>query len=465
MIRTHVLAVLALVPAAALAQAAPVQAARGAVDASAKGDARTQRAADAALGAPAAPAPAPAGTAAPTTGQTPPAEEGVGVAPLEAGAAAADQGRGAVPPPDTYTIRPGDTLWDLSGRFLNNPWYWPKIWSYNPDITNPHWIYPGNVLKFYPSAEEGPARVEPAAPGAEPMAAAPGAEAEEEEAAPVRELEDFSRADMKAAPSAEEQEAVAVSGPYKVGYVGPRKSLTYVRHTAFVTPKELEASGVIKAAFEEKLLLSTLDRAYATFKGPAADTVKVGQSYVIYKTERPIVHPVTQEVFGYQSTILGSAKVVAVDEKAVTLVITQAHDVIERGARLAPWTDKVFRPVALKPNGKDLQGVIIGAPFDVLTQLAEMHVVFVDRGSAEGVETGNTFKVVRAGDPYGFPPASPVWDTRLPKEDVGELLVIDAREHASAAVVLRSLVELYIGDRVEMRAAAEAGVQAGAGGN
>ena len=83
-------------------------------------------------------------------------------APVEGSGAAADRGLGAVPPPDTYTIRPGDTLWDLSGRFLNNPWYWPKVWSFNPEITNPHWIEPGNVLKFYPSAEEAPARVEPA---------------------------------------------------------------------------------------------------------------------------------------------------------------------------------------------------------------------------------------------------------------------------------------------------------------
>ena len=80
---------------------------------------------------------------------------------LEGSGTAADEGRGAVPPPDTYTVRPGDTLWDLSGRFLNNPWYWPKIWSYNPDVANPHWIYPGNTLKFFPSGEEGAVEVVP----------------------------------------------------------------------------------------------------------------------------------------------------------------------------------------------------------------------------------------------------------------------------------------------------------------
>src|ERR1700682_4166106 len=70
------------------------------------------------------------------------------------------------PPPDTnikpvpgapeeYVIVKGDTLWDLSQKFLNNPWYWPKIWSLNPSIENPHWIYPGNRLRIVPSEGGG----------------------------------------------------------------------------------------------------------------------------------------------------------------------------------------------------------------------------------------------------------------------------------------------------------------------
>jgi hypothetical protein len=453
MIRKHILAVLALVPAAALAQGGPIEAAKRGRDASAAGDARTMRLADQQLADPAgarAPAAAERAQAPASNGQ-----DDLGVAPLEAGAAAADQGRGAVPPPDTYTVRPGDTLWDLSGRFLNNPWYWPKIWSYNPEITNPHWIYPGNVVKFYPSAEEAPGRVEPLAsgePGPEQPAAA-ASQAEEEDVAPVKELEDLSRADLKQPASQEEQDAVAVAGPYKVGYVPSRDR--FVRHDTFVTPRELEESGAIHAAFEERLLLATFDRAYAQFKGAAG--VKAGETYLVYKTERPIVHPVTKELFGYQSTVLGTAKVVAVDEKAATVIITSTTEPIERGALLGPWTERSFRPVPSKPNQRALEGRIIGSPVDILTQLAEHQVVFVDRGTADGVETGNDFKVVRSGDLSGRDPNEVPNDASLPKEDVGSLLVIDAREHVSAALVTRSRSELLIGDRVEMRAAAGAG--------
>jgi hypothetical protein len=370
------------------------------------------------------------------------------VAPLEGGAPAGEAGRGTVPPPDTYTIRSGDTLWDLAGRFLNNPWYWPKIWSYNPDITNPHWIFPGNLLRFFQSGEDAPVQVSPASPG-EQVAESDADESDEGEQ--VKELEDLSRADMKAGASAEEKDAVAVAGPYKIGYVPPRTG--FARRDAFVTPRELEESGTIRAAFEEKLMLSTRDRAYASFR--RGGQVKAGETYAVYRTIRKVEHPVTGEVIGFQSTILGAARVVAVDDKSVKLVITSTFEPIERGDLLGPWTEKPYRAIAPKPNGKSLDGYIVTSPVEVLTQFAESQVVFVDRGRAEGVEEGNRFVVVRAGDPYDKPADERFWDDSLPKEDVGSLLVVDVKEHASAALVTKSLIELGAGDRVEMRVGAK----------
>lgn len=378
--------------------------------------------------------------------QTPPEPEGAGEAveeeplvltPAEGTAPAAAEGQGAVPPPDTYTVRPGDTLWDLSGRFLNNPWYWPKVWSYNPEIPNPHWIDPGQLLRFYPSAEEAPTRVEPID---EPVA-----EAEPEG---PRELEDFSMGDLSGPSELLDDDAVAVSGPYKIGYVPPRS--TTARHETFVTRRELEESGELVGAFEDKLMLSTTDSTYARFKGSVP--VKKGEAYVIYRTEREIVHPVTKAVFGYQTVVVGAGRVTAVEPKAVKLVITQTFEPIERGALLGPWSDRFVNQVARRANATSMTATIVGAQQEILTLLGEHHVVFVDKGKSDGVQEGNVFKVVRAGDPYGGPMASAPWDDSLPKEDVGELLIIDVKDHASTALVTRSLVELYIGDRLEMRA-------------
>jgi hypothetical protein len=376
-------------------------------------------------------------------------------ADVDAAAPAPEGAPAGAAAPDTYTVKPGDTLWDLSGRFLNNPWYWPKIWSYNPDITNPHWIYPGNILKFYPAAEEGPTRVEPVGPGT-PVATTAGEEAapaEEEGEAPVAELEDFSKADMKTPASADMSDAVAVAGPYKIGFA-PQRARN-ARHDTFVTPRELAESGAIRAAAEEKLMLASLDRAYARFERPT--DVKVGETYVVYKTEREIKHPDRREVIGYQSVILGSAKVVSVDDRAATLQIVQSFEPIERGALLGPWTQKFLRPVERRANKQALVGAIVGAQTEVVSQIGEHHVVFIDRGEKDGVQEGNSLVVLRSGDPYGIDPHRSHWDESLPIEAVGELLVIDVKEHASTALVTKSMKELLIGDRVEMRAEAGSG--------
>jgi len=430
MIRKHLVALLALAPALALAQG---------------------------QGVPPPPPP-------PEADSPPPAPAKGARAPAAPPTAADVQAPAteAAPPPDTYTVKPGDTLWDLSGRFLNNPWYWPKIWSYNPEITNPHWIYPGNLLKFFPSTEEAPTRVEPVGPGtpvagAEPAAPTPEEEAAiaeaEEEQEPVKELEDLSRGDIRA--PVEQSDEVAVAGPYKIGFAPQRQR--FVRHETFVTPAELAESGRIQAAFEEKSMLSMLDKIYVEFDDIA--NVKIGETYVIYRTDRAIKRPGSREVFGYQSNILGSAKVTAISDKIATATIVQSLDTIERGALLGPWTQKFFRPIERKPNLKAVDGTVFAGRVDVVTSLGENHIVFVDKGEKDGVQEGNVFTVLRSGDQYKTKPDRATWDPNLPVEAIGELLVVDAKETASTAVVLKSLKEVMIGDHVEMRPEAGAGGQ------
>lgn len=456
MIRTISVVVAALLPLLAGAQAQAVKAAKGAGQASDAGNLRIQKGVDAAppRDRPGEPAVVEPADAVPATGRRP-----------EGSSATADQGMGAVPPPDTYTVRPGDTLWDLSGRFLNNPWYWPKVWSFNPEITNPHWIEPGNVLKFYPSQEEAPTRVEPvttAGGGAPVTGPTEGDEPTDIEA--PRELESLSRADMKAPVPVEDQDEVAVVGPYKIGYVAPKSVM--IRRDSFVTPSQLEESGTIVAAFEEKLMLSSLDRAYAHFKGEPPS--KLGETYIVYQTVREIFHPLSGELLGYQTLILGSAVVVAKDEKAVTLVIGTSLAPIERGALLGPWIDQPYRPVKARAATMDLDARIVGARTEVVTQIAEQNVVFIDKGKADGVEEGNVFKVLRSGDPYGLPLTkdhlSPPNDPSLPAEVLGELMVIEVKESTSTALVMKSRRELAIGDLLEMRVPGGAKPDTGGGG-
>jgi hypothetical protein len=347
-------------------------------------------------------------------------------AAVDLDAAAGGAGTPGGPAPETYTVQRGDTLWDLSARFLDSPWYWPRLWSYNPQIENPHWIYPGNVVRFYPGGDGKPPRIEVVG-GADQTA-------------------DAQRA------SGGDGDDVTVGGPYRIGFVRARG--VRVRRDSFVTPRQAEESGVITAAFEEKLLLSIYDRAYARF--PDGSGAKPGATYLLYTKQREVRHPVTGELFGFRSTIVGAARVVSVDGPVATVEITRAFDPIERGTLLGPWNEAVVRKVAERANARALSGFIIAAQQDLVSEIGEHHVVFVDKGRADGVEEGNVFTVVRSGDPYGQHRVDILSDSRsgeLPAEDVGSLMVIDAQQTSSAALVVRSLRELFVGDRVEMRVA------------
>jgi hypothetical protein len=337
---------------------------------------------------------------------------------------------------DLHRVERGDTLWDLSARYLNSPWYWPKVWSYNPEIGNPHWIYPGHVVRLRPATAEAREGTPPAV---------------EEEASVAPELAGLSRADMGAPQQHGADDDVTVGGPYRIGY-RPHAAVQ-ARRESFVTQGQVDESGSITAAFEDKLLLTLHDRAYARFAQGAK--VQPGATYVLYRTDGAVRHPLTGELFGYQSTVLGSAKTVAVDGDVATLEITQAFDPIERGALVATWREAVVKPVRPRPNRRALSGVIVAAQQGLVSTLGEHHMVFVDRGRHDGVEEGNVFTVIRAGDPYGRDPMEPDRDdpkaAGLPIEDVGLLMVVDAQERSSAALVVRSLRELHVGDRVEMR--------------
>ena len=386
--------------------------------------------------------------------------------------------------PDEYTIQKGDTLWDLSQKFLNNPWYWPKIWSLNPAIENPHWIYPGNHLRIVPGegGAAAPAQVQaPAdqqpntqqasaegqvqAPAGEPQAAEPEQQSQGAAVAPAPtgspDLEVVNRNSRESLASSS---AVSVSG--KLAFTPP--PVVTVRSSGMVTPEELANAGSLAASFEERELLSIYDTAYVTFKGDVP--ARVGDKVIIFRPDGDVVQPVTHQKLASQTKTVGTAKVIAVNGQLATVQIERTWEEISRGDLVRPWVSQDQR-VAPKPNTADVKGIIVSAVQGDLTTFGEAHEVFIDKGSADGVQVGNTFAVVRKGDGLsnellagtasrtageGGDAANRV---KVPDENVGLLLVVDSREHLSTAIVIKSIRELEMGDHVEMHATGAGGGQ------
>ncbi len=377
------------------------------------------------------------------------------------------------PPPDTniqpvpgtpeeYVIQKGDTLWDLSQKFLNNPWYWPKIWSNNPYIENPHWIYPGNKLRIVPGegGQQAPAQVQapteqgveatsanapeeqPEAPGAQPPATSPDLEVVTRNS---REMNNNS---------------VSVSG--KLAFTPP--PVVKVRASGLVSPDELADSGSIAASFEEREMLSMYDTAYVKFRGESP--AKVGDKLILFRPDGAITHPISHRKIGDKTKTVGIVKVLTVKGDVSTVQIERVFEEIQRGDLARPWSPQDKR-VTPKANTAEVAGVIVSALNTGLTTYGEANEVFIDKGTADGVQEGNTFAVVRRGDGLsnemvvGSYTAGEQGEKSAkvitPDENVGLLLVVDAKDHLSTAIVIKSVRELQAGDQVEMHTAGAGG--------
>ena len=382
----------------------------------------------------------------------------------EAPAAAASnprEGQLAAPADDgdteTYTVQKGDTLWDLSNKFLKNPWYWPKIWSLNPGIENPHWIYPGNALKVKtgPGGKASVAQVEGQASGDD-------AESQDRtEAAPSLPPKPKNDAPDLAVSRAGKREfansGVSVSG--RLAFQPP--NALKVKPAGIISNEELLSSGEIDGSFEEKAMLSPHDTAYVKFKGGTQP--KVGARYALFRREGKIRHPTTHKDVGEKIKVLGEVKVISVRGQTATIYVLDSSEEIERGDLIGSWTNTDQKSVEVKPNTKSVEATILAADNNDLSALGEYHTVFIDKGKADGVEEGNTFVVHRKGDglgSFGGPADVPVQGEgygAMAEETVGLLVIVDVKESVSTALVLKSIRELRPGEIAQMKPAGSAG--------
>lgn len=350
--------------------------------------------------------------------EEPPVEDAGGE---EAGALETPPGPGGGEPSlsESHVVKGGDTLWDLCAKYLNSPWYWPKIWSYNPQITNPHWIFPGNELRFYPSDESLPTAVDVSrdlsAPGAPDETAVPG--------------------------SLDEEDLVRTVAPVSVNRI-PGDSV-FSNYKGFVTQEQQDVAGQITNSPNEAQMLADFDRVYVKLKTAA----KKGQTMAIYRTTKPVSHPFSGDTYGYAIEIIGTITIVDTSPQVATGVINAAYRPVERGDYVGPWPETAGRRVQPAANETDVKAYIVETLESAQSEVGEHHVVFLDKGRAEGVKVGNVFSVYGRGDRFTREVSG------LPNEELGRLLVIDVQEHAATAMVIRSLRELSVGDKAEMRKA------------
>ncbi len=314
------------------------------------------------------------------------------------------------PTPELHVVRRGDTLWDICWYYFNDPWQWPKVWSYNGQITNPHWIYPGDLVRLLP---KGFLSVTPdsADPGLEP------------ETDPQRPVDD--------APTPVVRQDLAV------------------RQTAFIDKKHLDSSMFIVGAVDDKELLATGDEVYVSY--PESQVPKIGERYSIYAEDQRVEHK--DKVYGSYVRIHGELEILSVkqDKRARARILNATHE-IERGSRVGPLL-RQFKTVAPVKNEVDVQGTIV-AMLSADQLIGQGEVVFIDLGKSSGLKPGNRMFVVRRGDAFD-PSARPEVvgqdDRVFPARALGQVVVVQVGDSLSVGLVDRSVEEMGVGDLVMMR--------------
>lgn len=330
-------------------------------------------------------------------------------------AEAGDEGR-------TYVIQKGDTLWGLSQKFLKDPYYWPNLWANNPEIRNPHFIYPGQTVRIY----DGRIEIVPAEPTPPPTPAEAPVEP-----APVA-------ADEQAPPPVATTEVAPPPPPPAV-----EKAVT-IRTTGgegFIATEDLAGVGRLVDATDNRLLLGAGDKAFLQLTQPA----QVGDRFELFDvSQTQILHPLTGKPAGYRVIELGMVEVLSNDGDVATGLIRQSFREVQRGARLRPYQEPV-RTIALKKARRPVSGVLLDA-YSGKIQQAQNDVIFIDRGAADGLEVGNLLYVSR---PRKLTEQVAVKTSlQLPDELLGMAVLIETRAQTATALIIKSVAPMVRGDRI-----------------
>jgi LysM repeat protein len=368
--------------------------------------------------------------------------------------------------PDTYVVKRGDTLWAISNIFLRSPWRWPELWGMNlEEISNPHLIYPGQILVLDKSS--GRAVLRNANSGdttTPPVATSAGTETP----APSGPTLSISR--NRDEPPLE---TVRLSPRTRVESFGaPLATLNTSAIEAFlsepliVEENEMASAPRIVAAQENRVMLTRGDRAYARgpSDAPLLDNQGKLQLFRVFGIAKPIKDPLSNEILGYEAQFTGKASLVRSETKEETEVgsgkttthlipasidILEAKDEIQVGFRMLPEPERqFFNYVPHAPSGP-MEGRIVSIySSSGLVNASQNQVVLINRGRRDGLENGHVMAVLKNGETLIDRTDPSRTLIKLPNERNGLLMVFKTFEKLSYGLILDITDGVRVGDRL-----------------
>ena len=331
--------------------------------------------------------------------------------------------------PERYVVVKGDTLWDISKKFLNDPWLWPSVWHINPSIRNPHLIYPGDIIVMYiidgkPYITlDGQAGMRPSGTSAEKL---------------PREIKPGLKV-VKLSPS------TRVSGIHKAISTIPMNAIRpFLDRPRVVTEDQLDDAPYIVSSYEEHLISGTGNKVYAmNVETPLA-------AYNIVRPGKEYVDPESGDVLGYEAIYLADARLLKVDEdKPATLIVTKALREVLNNDVLIPYEqrDQMFQFTPRSPQ-EEVKGQIMSV-FNGVSQIGQHMVVVLNRGEEHGLAPGHVLAVMQKGATVHDSQRFLFTSVELPDERAGIMMVFKTYKNLSYALIMEANRAMHVNDRFE----------------
>jgi hypothetical protein len=339
--------------------------------------------------------------------------------------------------PDHYTVAKGDTLWDISGKFLNHPWQWPELWSSNSQIKNPNLIYPGDTVYF-------------AIVNGRPQLSL--SRNEQQTQSPTNSTCTLSEEDVK---NGRTEFSVSKNGKLlpciretvtkqAIELISTESIAQFLTSPKVVAESELGNSPYVVDIAGEHLVAGTGDRVYVR-----SITQPENLSYTIYRAGDTYVSPATGEILGYEAKYIADTTLQQTGDPA-TLSITKSNSEIRKGDRVMPKSEEeVTLNYFPRPPEKSINGSIISVLGGV-SQIGLFNVVVIDKGTKDGILAGHELAIYQNGksinDQYSAIKNDSV---KLPDENAGTLMVFRPFERVSYALVMKATQAIHILDKVQ----------------
>lgn len=347
--------------------------------------------------------------------------------------------------PKSYTVKQGDTLWDISGLYLQQPWLWPQLWKLNPQVENPHLIYPGDVLSLSYDKDGQPVlTVNGSALKVSPSdsAAAPGQG--------IRKLSPQARKSLK-----------NVKAVTTIPLMMIRPFLTYEQSLSAEQidslPYVLGADDHVKNASQGHILY-------------VRGQLQQDAAYGIYRKGKAYVDPQTEEILGYETILVGTARAFRAGGTEVnvpaSVAVIDVKQEIRQGDRVIPAADGQSLPAffMMRKPEQPIAGTIIDTTSD-LREFSSWDIVVLNKGQQDGVKAGYMFSISRQSPAVVDSSRGPVYMSDaskyqkimggidgdridMPKEQIGELMVFKVAERTSFAIVTGTKKPIRVGDSI-----------------